>query len=157
MSFYIMVMVGGQAIGGIVMGWIAEHLGTTVAFVVAGSRARAGRRRRSAVILAQPAPAAHRGQPAHAPAGAHREAQPVASRLRIRLGASLARTRSVCVEQALDLVDPEHRHRLRADRVHDVFLHLVDEAAEHPHRVIDDLGASGSRCRAAASGRSRVR
>jgi MFS family permease len=37
MSFYIMVMVGGQAIGGIVMGWIAEHLGSSVAFVVAGA------------------------------------------------------------------------------------------------------------------------
>lgn len=37
MSFYIMVMVGGQAIGGVLMGWIAEHLGTTVAFAVAGS------------------------------------------------------------------------------------------------------------------------
>jgi MFS family permease len=36
MSFYIMVMVGGQAIGGVLMGWIAEHLGTTVAFAVAG-------------------------------------------------------------------------------------------------------------------------
>jgi MFS family permease len=37
MSFYIMVMVGGQAIGGVVMGWIAEHLGSSVAFVVAGA------------------------------------------------------------------------------------------------------------------------
>ena len=37
MSFYIMVMVGGQAIGGVLMGWIAEHLGSSVAFVVAGS------------------------------------------------------------------------------------------------------------------------
>ena len=36
MSIYIMVMVGGQAIGGVVMGWIAEHLGTTIAFAVAG-------------------------------------------------------------------------------------------------------------------------
>ncbi|HWM34948.1 MAG TPA: MFS transporter [Pseudolysinimonas sp.] len=36
MSIYIMVMVGGQAVGGVVMGWIAEHLGTTVAFAVAG-------------------------------------------------------------------------------------------------------------------------
>jgi MFS family permease len=36
MSIYIMVMVGGQALGGIVMGWIAEHLGTTIAFAVAG-------------------------------------------------------------------------------------------------------------------------
>lgn len=36
MSFYIMVMIGGQAVGGVLMGWIAEHLGTTVAFLVAG-------------------------------------------------------------------------------------------------------------------------
>lgn len=36
MSIYIMVMVGGQALGGIVMGWIAEHLGATIAFAVAG-------------------------------------------------------------------------------------------------------------------------
>ncbi|MCU1417081.1 MAG: transporter [Schumannella sp.] len=36
MSFYIMVMVGGQAVGGLLMGWIAEHLGTMVAFLVAG-------------------------------------------------------------------------------------------------------------------------
>ena len=37
MSFYIMVMVGGQALGGLLMGWIAEHLGTMVAFAVAGT------------------------------------------------------------------------------------------------------------------------
>jgi MFS family permease len=37
MSFYIMVMVGGQAIGGVLMGFIAEHLGGNVAFLVAGS------------------------------------------------------------------------------------------------------------------------
>ena len=36
MSIYIMVMVGGQALGGVVMGWIAEHLGATIAFAVAG-------------------------------------------------------------------------------------------------------------------------
>ena len=36
MSFYIMVMIGGQAFGGVLMGWIAEHLGATVAFAVAG-------------------------------------------------------------------------------------------------------------------------
>jgi MFS family permease len=37
MSFYIMVLVGGQAIGGLLMGWIAEHLGSSIAFVVAGA------------------------------------------------------------------------------------------------------------------------
>ncbi|MEZ5190907.1 MAG: MFS transporter [Schumannella sp.] len=37
MSFYIMVLVGGQAVGGVLMGWIAEHMGTTIAFLVAGS------------------------------------------------------------------------------------------------------------------------
>jgi len=37
MSFYIMVMVGGQAIGGLLMGWIAHSFGSSVAFVVAGS------------------------------------------------------------------------------------------------------------------------
>ncbi|MEO8095946.1 MAG: MFS transporter, partial [Pseudolysinimonas sp.] len=37
MSFYIMVMIGGQAIGGLTMGFIAEHFGTTIAFLVAGS------------------------------------------------------------------------------------------------------------------------
>jgi MFS family permease len=37
MSFYIMVMVGGQAIGGILMGFIAEHFGGNVAFLVAGA------------------------------------------------------------------------------------------------------------------------
>jgi MFS family permease len=36
MSIYIMVMVGGQALGGVLMGWIAEHLGATIAFAVAG-------------------------------------------------------------------------------------------------------------------------
>jgi MFS family permease len=36
MSIYLMVMVGGQAVGGVLMGWIAEHLGATVAFAVAG-------------------------------------------------------------------------------------------------------------------------
>ncbi|CAN5341955.1 MFS transporter [soil metagenome] len=37
MSFYIMVMIGGQAIGGLTMGFIAEHFGTRIAFLVAGS------------------------------------------------------------------------------------------------------------------------
>lgn len=37
MSFYMMVIVGGQAVGGVVMGWIAEHFGTMVAFAVAGA------------------------------------------------------------------------------------------------------------------------
>jgi MFS family permease len=37
MSFYILVLVGGQAIGGLLMGWIAEHWGSSVAFVVAGA------------------------------------------------------------------------------------------------------------------------
>jgi MFS family permease len=37
MSFYILVLVGGQAIGGLLMGWIAEHFGSSVAFVVAGA------------------------------------------------------------------------------------------------------------------------
>lgn len=36
MSFYLMVVIGGQAIGGVLMGWIAEHGGTGAAFVVAG-------------------------------------------------------------------------------------------------------------------------
>ncbi len=36
MSFYIMVLLGGQAIGGVLVGWIAEHAGASVAFVVAG-------------------------------------------------------------------------------------------------------------------------
>jgi MFS family permease len=37
MSFYILVMVGGQAFGGVLMGWVAEHFGTAIAFTVAGS------------------------------------------------------------------------------------------------------------------------
>lgn len=37
MSFYIMVMVGGQAVGGILMGFVAQHFGGSVAFLVAGS------------------------------------------------------------------------------------------------------------------------
>jgi MFS family permease len=37
MSFYILVLVGGQAIGGLLMGWIAEQWGSSVAFVVAGA------------------------------------------------------------------------------------------------------------------------
>lgn len=36
-SFYIMVLMGGQAAGGILMGWIAENLGGQVAFLVAGA------------------------------------------------------------------------------------------------------------------------
>jgi MFS family permease len=36
MSFWIMIITGGQALGGIVMGWIAEGLGAQVAFAVAG-------------------------------------------------------------------------------------------------------------------------
>jgi len=36
-SFYIMVLMGGQAAGGIVMGWIAENLGGRIAFLVAGA------------------------------------------------------------------------------------------------------------------------
>ena len=36
MSIHIMVMVGGQALGGVLMGWIAEHFGASIAFAVAG-------------------------------------------------------------------------------------------------------------------------
>ena len=36
MSFYFMVVVGGQALGGVIMGFIAEHFGAHVAFMVAG-------------------------------------------------------------------------------------------------------------------------
>jgi MFS family permease len=36
MSFWIMTITGGQALGGIVMGWIAQTFGAQVAFGVAG-------------------------------------------------------------------------------------------------------------------------
>jgi Bacterial protein of unknown function (DUF894). len=36
MSFYIMVNVGGQAAGGLMIGWIAQNLGAEAAFLVAG-------------------------------------------------------------------------------------------------------------------------
>ena len=36
MSFYIMVNVGGQAAGGLIIGWIAENLGPQAAFLIAG-------------------------------------------------------------------------------------------------------------------------
>ena len=36
MSFWIMIITGGQALGGIVMGGIAETFGAQVAFAVAG-------------------------------------------------------------------------------------------------------------------------
>lgn len=36
MSFWILLVTGGQALGGVVMGWIAESLGAQVAFAVAG-------------------------------------------------------------------------------------------------------------------------
>jgi len=35
-SLWVMVFSGGQALGGLVMGWIAAHFGMTVAFIVAG-------------------------------------------------------------------------------------------------------------------------
>lgn len=37
MSFWVMVLVGGQAIGGPIMGWIAEHWGPATALVVSGA------------------------------------------------------------------------------------------------------------------------
>jgi MFS family permease len=36
MSLYLVVLIGGQAIGGPVMGWLAEHLGPHLAILVAG-------------------------------------------------------------------------------------------------------------------------
>jgi MFS family permease len=36
MSFYIMVNVGGQAAGGLIIGWIAQNLGAEPAFLIAG-------------------------------------------------------------------------------------------------------------------------
>ncbi|MBW4032272.1 MAG: MFS transporter [Acidobacteria bacterium] len=36
MSFYIMVNVGGQAAGGLIIGWIAQNLGAQTAFLVSG-------------------------------------------------------------------------------------------------------------------------
>ena len=37
MSFYLIVITGGQAVGGVLMGFIAEHLGPAIAFTVAGA------------------------------------------------------------------------------------------------------------------------
>lgn len=37
LSFYIMILMGGQAAGGVIMGWIAEHFGGQLAFLVAGA------------------------------------------------------------------------------------------------------------------------
>jgi len=37
MSLYLMVVTGGQAAGGVIMGWVAENLGGSWAFVVAGA------------------------------------------------------------------------------------------------------------------------
>jgi MFS family permease len=37
MAFWVMVVVGGQAIGGPVMGWFAEHLGAKTAMVISGA------------------------------------------------------------------------------------------------------------------------
>ena len=36
MSLYIMVLIGGQALGGPLMGWFAEHLGVQWAMLIAG-------------------------------------------------------------------------------------------------------------------------
>jgi MFS family permease len=36
MAIYLVLLIGGQAAGGLVIGWIAEVLGMTVAFAVAG-------------------------------------------------------------------------------------------------------------------------
>lgn len=36
-SFYIMLLMGGQAVGGVIMGWVAENLGGRIAFLVAGA------------------------------------------------------------------------------------------------------------------------
>ena len=37
MAFWVMVVVGGQALGGPLMGWFAEHLGARTAMVISGS------------------------------------------------------------------------------------------------------------------------
>ncbi|PJJ71618.1 putative MFS family arabinose efflux permease [Diaminobutyricimonas aerilata] len=37
MSFYILVLVGGQAIGGPLLGWLAEHYGPRLALVISGA------------------------------------------------------------------------------------------------------------------------
>ncbi|MBX3098335.1 MAG: MFS transporter [Salinibacterium sp.] len=37
MSFWVMIVVGGQAIGGPIMGWLAEHLGPRTAMVISGT------------------------------------------------------------------------------------------------------------------------
>lgn len=36
MSFYLMLLTGGQALGGVLMGWIAQEFGGQLAFVIAG-------------------------------------------------------------------------------------------------------------------------
>jgi MFS family permease len=36
MSLYLVVLIGGQAIGGPMMGWLAEHLNPQLAILVAG-------------------------------------------------------------------------------------------------------------------------
>jgi MFS family permease len=37
MSFYLIVITGGQAVGGVLMGFIAEHFGPAIAFTIAGA------------------------------------------------------------------------------------------------------------------------
>jgi MFS family permease len=37
MAFWVMVVVGGQAIGGPLMGWFTEHLGAKTAMVISGA------------------------------------------------------------------------------------------------------------------------
>jgi hypothetical protein len=36
MAIYLTIAVGGQAAGGVIVGWIAESFGSTIAFFVAG-------------------------------------------------------------------------------------------------------------------------
>ncbi|WP_394940812.1 MFS transporter [Psychromicrobium sp. YIM B11713] len=37
MSLYVMVLIGGQALGGLLMGWMAEHLGPHLTLVISGA------------------------------------------------------------------------------------------------------------------------
>ena len=65
MAIYLTVAVGGQAAGGVIIGWVAETFGSTVAFLVAGWRA-GDRGHRGRHHRRPPAPDAHQGRPAHA-------------------------------------------------------------------------------------------
>lgn len=143
MSLYIMVLLGVQAVGGPLMGYLAEEFGARTAFAISGLvPAAAGLA--IALVLS-------RSGRLEVRVDLRRLRAPlsiVRCRRAVRAGAG-ASTRHLSalgvvppVEHVLNLGHRHHGAGVGGDAPVEIGLHDVDQVVQHPHGVVDDLSAA---------------